>query len=313
MKIFRLRHINLHLLIVPILSAAVIGGIFFYNERSKYNGPIGQRKEIAAFETFFVETLARGQTNKNFKLNRFPMDVEICVFSTEDNDIKQQILLLASLLKEETYIRPFTVFKKDIYSCPNSTFLYFRVHQGGPKTISGLVGDISYIANISGINSHIDTEFSEYGMGLVMTDGDRDKAYIAVNEFIDKKGEIDRVFVRSVVQQEFVQTFLMAPDIEVSRIPISIIEERDYYYIGKDSEDKYKKNVKVRMEMNARNMCLYDIMLLNTLYSRDIEDIRSGTLGVYINYIRAHYGEIEESARRIQNDPRYKELFVSKC
>ncbi|RCS21637.1 hypothetical protein DUT91_22825 [Phyllobacterium salinisoli] len=150
-------------------------------------------------------------------------------------------------------------------------------------------------------------------MGLVMTDGDRDKAYIAVNEFIDKKGEIDRVFVRSVVQQEFVQTFLMAPDIEVSRIPISIIEERDYYYIGKDSEDKYKKNVKVRMEMNARNMCLYDIMLLNTLYSRDIEDIRSGTLGVYINYIRAHYGEIEESARRIQNDPRYKELFVSKC
>ena len=60
-------------------------------------------------------------------------------------------------------------------------------------------------------------------------------------------------------------------------------------------------------------MCLYDIMLLMSLYARDKSIIMDAKLGSYIRYIRNNYSALEMAALQIQDNPRYRDIFVGKC
>ncbi len=139
--------------------------------------------------------------------------------------------------------------------------------------------------------------------------------YVSVDEMKGATLEVDTSLARNLIQQELLQILLSANDIDIDigKTPVSIIEERRVPDVPEDEDDADPKYRAARAALNVPNMCLYDVMLLMTLYADDEEVVSQAKLGLYLEYLRKNRRSIEEKARRVQNDPKYSDVFAVKC
>jgi hypothetical protein len=296
--------LNLTRLAYILVAAAVTAAATAFAVAYQWKQP------SARFEDFFRQALAGGSRDDNKVLGRVAAKYDVCVYGPAGTRTEKLILLFFEFVREATWMEPNVVTKSRTADCPLSTFLYVLHHQGDKEIVNSIIGDILFIANRSGLTempSH--SRISQYGTGVVMVEeGKEPRQYAAINEIADARSDVDHLLARNIVQQELVQLLLYASDIQVDRQPLSIIEER--WKPGLVDVDPQQRAQWA--SLNVPNMCKYDIMLLLTLYARD-ESIVDSHLGSYVRYIRENYSAIESRAREIQDEPRYRELFATKC
>ncbi|MBW9066164.1 hypothetical protein JNB71_22920 [Rhizobium herbae] len=289
--------------LLPVSIAAAVSIVMFGFPSRGYD----------RFEQIFRQSLASGSYDENIQLNRWASRFDVCIYGGRSESTKKLVLLFFDIVREVTWLRPTIGFKPDIVACPNSTFLYVHLHQGEENFNQTAVGELALIMTRAGMTKPIDARLSQYGMGLSMIEiGLEPRLYVAINEFEGATLEVDKLLARNVVQQELLQVLLNASDLKVDQTPVSIIEERRVPNVPDSEDDADPKNRTERAKLNVPNMCLYDVMLLMTLYARD-ESIADARLGPYIRYIRKNFHKLEQAARAVQNNPRYHEIFSSRC
>lgn len=269
-------------------------------------------RDESRFVEFFKETLAPNKGN-DFALNRMPSMLPVCVYGDQLERTKKWTTLFFELLSEETWINPRLHYVERTMDCAHDTFLYVFYHQSEKNTLSTIVGDVSFILKRNGL-SKLDFSYNKYGFGKIFYDKNKEpRAYAAIDEAVDiETMSTDDGIARSVIQQIFLKVILAVPGRAVTTAPVSIIEERELPELAGTDTILTANQMAARFKLNVPNMCLYDIMLLKTVYAND-PSIVDGRLDTYLSYIHAHYDELVQSARRIQSDPRYKALFEKKC
>ncbi|WP_125334247.1 hypothetical protein [Brucella anthropi] len=300
-----LRSINLQLKLVTASAVALAFAICIA-------AVFGVERDESRFVEFFKETLAPGKGN-DYPLNRMPSKFPVCVYGDRMERTEKWTTLFFELLSEETWINPRLHYVKRTIDCARDTLLYVFYHQSDKNTLSTIVGDVSFILKRSGL-PEFHFIYDNFGFGHVFYEkGKEPRAYVAVNEALDVETKsVDDSIARNVIQQELLQVVLVAPDRFVTTGPVSIIEERELPELAGTNTILTAEQMAARFELNVPNMCLYDIMLLKTIYAND-PAIIDGRLGTYLSYIHAHYDDLVLSALRIQSDPRYQDLFKKKC
>lgn len=289
--------------LLPVLTAAAISIAMFGFPSRGYD----------RFEQIFRQSLAWDSYDENIQLNRWASSFDVCIYGGRSESTRKLVLLFFDMVREVTWLKPDILFKPEIVACPDSTFLYVRLHQGEESFNQSVVGELSLIMTRAGMTEPIDASLNQYGMALAMVEiGLEPRLYVAINEFEGATLEVDKSLARNVVQQELLQVLLNASDLNVDQPPVSIIEERRVPNVPDSEDDADPKNRTERARLNVPNMCRYDVMLLMTLYARD-ESIADARLGPYIRYIRKNFHKLEQAARAVQNNPRYREIFSSRC
>jgi hypothetical protein len=268
------------------------------------------------FEGFFREALAMGSTDDNFLLGRFASRYDVCIYGMSDPVAESGFATFFGMVRNETWMQPNLIYRTDVSNCPETTFFYVFHHKGEDSVIRSTIDDLTYITARHGMTFPQDHSlyFQTYSPGLVVQlapPGKDRKVYSAINGFAGTSSEADKMLAHNIIQQELLQAILNAGDLEVNRTPVSIIEEWNIStpLRAPMADPQYRAQW---LEHNVYNMCLYDIMLLITLYAWD-ESILDDRLGSYIRYIRNNYEAIEKRAREIQYDERYSDIFVQKC
>lgn len=277
---------------------------------------INQRDPALEFEALFRDALARGSTDDSFPVARFARRYDVCAYGASDPLTERRVARFFELVRNETWMQPNLSFRAKVSECPETTFFYIFHHDGEGGSARATLDDLMFITarhdmalpadHLRYIPAHLP--------GFVVTlgvPGKPPRIFSAINGFPDAKSETERILARTVLQQELFQAVLVARDLEVKRRPVSIVEEWNISTTLRNplTDPQYAARW---LKHNVHNMCLYDIMLLITLYAWD-EAVLEGKLGPYIRYIRNHYDEIEKRARAIQQNPGYSDLFPEKC
>lgn len=269
--------------------------------------------ELSEFEAFFQKTIANGIDQPKYQPTRWGTPLYACIFGAVSPESHTRIRRIFSLIGTTTALQIEPTFVEEITACSPLTFLYVRMHSGRPELKFQIVGDVSFIMKKAGMTKPIDVKFSPFGMGLVMIeDGRPPQTYVSAYQFDQNETEYDVAMANNVIQQEIVQVLLAAPDYQTNSKPKSLIEEWKIQNIAENdlgAEPIYRKQF---IKFNAPNICLYDVMLLKTLYSE--ESYRSdGTLAFYKAYIKKHFDMMQKSAAQSIEDPDYNLLFSGKC
>ncbi|MDP9630338.1 UNVERIFIED_ORG: hypothetical protein J2W85_002412 [Ensifer adhaerens] len=274
----------------------------------------GAKNDDAAgeFFQFFKGIYTDGQEKDGVVVGPWPSPLDACVFGDTSDLSKRRVTLLFAFVRfvSVLYVEPHFVTK--LGDCPSNSRFYVRFHSDEPTLLEAVQHDVGQIRYGLGIDVEKEFKFSRFGMGYFIGDvGAQSVVYAAIDQFDRNETPYDEIMANNVIQQEIVQMILLAPDSPTKDASKSIIQENHLDVVPGDfgGEPKYRK---AWSERNVPNLCVYDVMLLEMIYSNAAYD-SDGSLAFYKNYILENFARMNKSATEKLNDRDFAELFPKKC
>ncbi len=257
---------------------------------------------------------------------RWPLSTDVCIFGNPSKYTKDRLDDFFSVIVINTILKFVLTYVGTVEQCPPGTRLYARFHSGETDVLETLKLDLAAIARIKEYKKPFSSSedksssMNKYGYAkIVINHNTNIFAYAAVNQFDRNETIYDSFIANNATQQELFQIIVLSTDKEVVDRPVSIIEEPVLYVDEVEGategdvgvEPRYRKHL---TETSPQNLCLYDIMLLLTLYGPGVDRYNpESKLGLYEDYISKHFNYLVDRAKKIMENPAYNELFMRKC
>ncbi|WP_156318652.1 hypothetical protein [Rhizobium sp. AAP43] len=286
------------------LIPAVVASIFSLRQPNE---------ETEDFTRFFISAVADGENDDNRMVTRWGNPLHVCVVGTPSEASRFRVQRFLSLIRTSTALDIEETFHDNVTACSSLTFLHVHIHAGGYEAKLKIIEDISFIASKVGATKPIDIPMDTNGMGVIFANDRQEPfAYAAMSEFGGGKTAEDEIIANNVIQQEILQILLAAKDIKVTFKPRSLIQERWRREIGAEELAESTSAKRQWMADNVKNICLYDLIALKTLFSRDTFRF-DGTLGAYKKHISEKFDLMQREARQTLADPYYQSLIREPC
>lgn len=270
-------------------------------------------EEAEEFKRFFVSAVADGEDKDDRLITRWGNPLHVCVVGSPSETSRFRVLRFLSLIRTSTALNIEATFQDNVRACSDLTFLYVHIHAGGDEAKQRIIEDISHIGGKVGATKPIEIPMDTNGMGVVFnSDRQEPFAYAAMSEFGGGKTAEDEILANNVIQQEILQLLLAAKDIEVSYKPRSLIHERWRRSISMGQLAESTAAKQEWMADNVKNICLYDLIALKTLYSQDTFRF-DGRLGAYKKHIISKFEVMKREAIETLADPYYQALIREPC
>jgi hypothetical protein len=279
--------------------------------------------EIEDYITFFRSVIYRFQRNGVTTVARWEhLTTKVCIFGNPPEYSRQVLDEFFSVIVVNTILKFDLEFTDTAEQCGTNTMLYVRFHSGGLNILESLKLDVSRIAQMRNYTESVDhLYFHEYGMGLLLKQPATDLfAYAAIDQFDRNETAYDKAAANNAIQQELFQILTLSVDKPIDGKYASIIHEPTWYNVDDvddateedtGSEPKYRKKW---VETYSNNLCLYDVMLLLTLYGPGVLNVNpEGDLDWHEAYIREHFDYLKDRATIIMNSEAYNQIFMKKC
>ena len=235
----------------------------------------------------------------------WPKVIPSCVFGDYNQADKSLVDVNVRFVSEVTNINFINLFKKTVRDCPQDTLLYLRFHSKGSHATQLILDDVEAVDGQKGRgDSAVHRSVSDLG-GIFYSFGGNLPPYIFLS--IINSGETPFLGSNEVAE-ELLQKSLF----------LSITGVPDQLRLGKfpsflhDPVSSITDKPRGILETTKRrtNLCLFDVMLLRTLYNySDSQYNLSGLLKV----VKNNYTAIESFSKEIYFKSSYSRIFPKKC
>lgn len=249
--------------------------------------------------------------------SRFPYEFKLCLIKDEgQSKLKQMVSDFTQFLYENRLLDITIDIVKEISKCDSSSKIYLLELD----SYNDWVGVLS--SNINGLYVHRgwkqggpSIELGRYASANIIRPygvrpADKAKdwlAFIHVQEFPDDRTPSE-FYLKGVLQQELFQALTFSLDFEQTIKPRSLAQEYNFDADGDEIEifsDEF-------WDVNPKNICLYDVMTMNFLYSPE-DGFTGKSYSEFIEHIKNNYDEVYRKSSRMYNEAHKLALIEENC
>lgn len=249
-------------------------------------------------------------------MNRFSHSFSLCVVDKSNNYQLQNLLYhLTQFLYEQRLLDITLDIKLSEFNCSKDTLIYLLVTNKRDENKSKVEQFLSHVKQIRGWNAppngFLVGDFASSGYLFSAFEHNSYKTnwggLISFND-LSKEEKISDYYLRAVLHQELFQVITTSLDNDVVKTTRSVAQEINYLKNGV----QIYPNETVYWNHNPKNLCLFDIITLVSLYYPKMKYI-GNNYNEFIQHVKNNYEYIEDKAIVIYQRGMNEKLIVEPC